>query len=1304
MRNHKITRSIIVIAPVTIVILLLAATVLLHSKAFQGYALKRITETASQSTGLQVHIQNMTAKWYPFAIEFTGITARSPAAMSVTPLLSAARVQIGLRLWPLLRRDVQIQDLIIVRPSIYVRTESDGRTNLPPANPEDKSSNSGLGVQVTHFVIQDGLLQYDNRQIPLSAELQGFRAQIAFNRSTNVYKGKVAYDVGRLQTAGARTFDHEAKMQFTADARHWVIERVDLSTMHSHLRAGGELTEYSNPVFKGDYQAYISTDDVRWILRNGTLPSGEISLQGKLNYRTASGPTWVDRTVVEGQLESTALSIPSGKSRVAIRALYAPFRLEHGLLNLQDARAEVLGGHFSSDSSVVDLANNAARLHLILRGVSVEQAIEVVSAGEAQTPRIASLADLDVQAAWKGSPSTAIAHVGGILRQIPTSTTIAIPIEGNFALDYDATKNRASFQPSTLRTGTTQVTASGVLSRDSTLRLGLTTSDLHELSALISAIAPSTTSQRLSAYDLHGAAQVTGNLGGSVSDPHFDGQLTATDLQLANTKWRTVRAHVAVDSKSVAIDDGSIVNNAQGRMNFDGNTRLSNWSLDPNAPLTLHAHIEQLSATDLQRLASVTYPVEGLLTGDLAVSGSHQHPAARGHLELTEAVVWSEPLNTLALNLNADKQTIRVNADVRAPAGRLAAHGEYEPSARRYQVSANTRGINLEKLYALQRSVGALTGTLSADLSGNGTLDNPQLSARVGILDLQLHGQGFQKVDASLDVRNKHSEFRIHSAVEETVIDAKGTVELAPGYPVNATLDTGTIPIGQLLARYAPRAQQANGQMQIHAALQGPLQTPLQLQAHAEIPTLQLQADTVTLSNAGPIRIDYRAGVVQITGAQLKGEGTDLRLNGSIPVQGPGTMNVSADANVDLKALQPWTNGGHSSGRLTVQLHARGPKEKPAIDGRVQIANALYTSDALPVGIEDLNGEMSIEGNRLNISTLSAKAGGGLITVTGAAVYGQTSDINLALRAKSVRIRQDGVRAVMDADLAWTGSTSASTLAGRVAVDKLAFNEGSDLSEILGQFSDEIVREPSEFARTVKLNVAVQSAQNLNLESSQLSIAGSADLSARGTLAQPVILGRVTLTGGEVFFLGKRFEIDSGTIAFSNPARTEPVVNLRVKTTVEQYNITANLTGPIDRLTTTYTSDPTLPTADIINLLAFGQTTTEAASKGSAPASVGAQSAVAGAVGGQVASQVQKLTGISQLTLNPLAGNQNPGAQVAIQQRVSGNVLLTFSTDITSAQSQAVQIQYQVRRNISVSVLRDENGGYGINVQYHKVF
>ena len=239
----------------------------------------------------------------------------------------------------------------------------------------------------------------------------------------------------------------------------------------------------------------------------------------------------------------------------------------------------------------------------------------------------------------------------------------------------------------------------------------------------------------------------------------------------------------------------------------------------------------------------------------------------------------------------------------------------------------------------------------------------------------------------------------------------------------------------------------------------------------------------------------------------------------------------------------------------------------------------------------------------------------------------------------------------------------------------------------------------------MNLNMTIRSAQNLNAQSNQLSIEGSTNLSLGGTLANPVLLGRMALTGGDIFFLGKRYEVQSGTVEFANPVRTEPILNLFMNTTVEQYNITLNFVGPIDRLKTNYTSTPALPPSDIINLIAFGKTAEEAGVS-TGPSTVGAESVLAQGVSGQLSGRIEKLAGISQLTIDPLAGSNStdPGSQIAIQQRVTGNLLLTFSTNVTTAQSEAVQLRYQESPNISISVLRDQNGGYALDIRVRKTF
>src|SRR4029077_1401100 len=143
-----------------------------------------------------------------------------------------------------------------------------------------------------HLMIRDGLLLYDDRQTPLSAELKGFRAQVAFNRLTKSYSGTVGYDTGQVRAAGIPTFDHKAGMQFTADAQRCNIDKLDLVTMHSNVSADGVVTDYANPVFSGAYNAKVLGNDLRQILQNAAVPSGEIALQGRVDYRTAAGASW----------------------------------------------------------------------------------------------------------------------------------------------------------------------------------------------------------------------------------------------------------------------------------------------------------------------------------------------------------------------------------------------------------------------------------------------------------------------------------------------------------------------------------------------------------------------------------------------------------------------------------------------------------------------------------------------------------------------------------------------------------------------------------------------------------------------------------------------------------------------------------------------------------------------------------------------------------------------------------------------------------------------------------------------------
>jgi translocation and assembly module TamB len=298
-----------------------------------------------------------------------------------------------------------------------------------------------------------------------------------------------------------------------------------------------------------------------------------------------------------------------------------------------------------------------------------------------------------------------------------------------------------------------------------------------------------------------------------------------------------------------------------------------------------------------------------------------------------------------------------------------------------------------------------------------------------------------------------------------------------------------------------------------------------------------------------------------------------------------------------------------------------------------------------------------------------------------------------------------GVREGVDTNFTLTGSPQAATLRGQVRLNELSFSPSFDLADFAGQLSGTSSTPPQGFARNVQLDITVQSTNDLNLNSSKLSLQGAANLRVRGNAAEPVLLGRVNLTGGDLIFRGSRYFLQPSTIEFTNPYRIEPRLNLGVDTTVQQYNIHMLFRGTMDQLRTTYSSDPALPPSDIINLLVFGKTT-EAAAANPTPGNLGAQSMIASSISSQLTSRIEKIAGISQLSIDPVLGGGGglDNARVTVQQRVTGNLFVTFAADATSTQRQVIKLEYQATPRVSLSGVRDQNGGLAVDVKIKKTW
>jgi translocation and assembly module TamB len=96
---------------------------------------------------------------------------------------------------------------------------------------------------------------------------------------------------------------------------------------------------------------------------------------------------------------------------------------------------------------------------------------------------------------------------------------------------------------------------------------------------------------------------------------------------------------------------------------------------------------------------------------------------------------------------------------------------------------------------------------------------------------------------------------------------------------------------------------------------------------------------------------------------------------------------------------------------------------------------------------------------------------------------------------------------------------------------------------------------------------------------------------------------------------------------------------------------------------------------------------------------------VASQVSSQITNRLEKVAGLTQLSVDPLLGSnhgQSPGARITVQERVTGKIFVTFSTDTTSTQNSVAKIEYHETPRVSYSITRDQNGGFGIDRRIHK--
>jgi translocation and assembly module TamB len=1092
--------------------------------------------------------------------------------------------------------------------------------------------------------------------------------------------------------------------------------------------------DFNNPRVKAEYHAKVDTAELLRLLHNSQLPTGVLQLDGNVAYVAKPNQPALNGATLFGSLRSERLQlvVADGSShggrpqamRTEVRGVRAVYRLENGDAELRSLTASLLGGTVEARATVRNVAGTSAgetagpqvgAAQVRLDGISLAALKQLADQGEANAP------DQDVtlagtlhgrgDASWKGSLSSLQANADATIDATAGSAHSAgtVPVAGELHAIFHNSDEQITLARSYFRTPQTTLTFDGTLNggkaRRSQMKVALTAQDLHELETISGIF-----SKPAQPLGLFGSAAFTGILSGTITSPRLTGELSGANLRVRGSGWRVLRAHLDASPSAAEIQGGQLEPEtakgaAQGHIAFSGRAELQHWSPASGSPFELTLNAQKIDAGQLARMAGVTTPVSGTLNAAMQAHGTQMNPLGQGRLELVHASVGGEPIQSVEVQFNGDGDAVHTHLNLAMPSGKATGDLTYYPKQRGYELQMDAQGFKLDQLQAVKARNLSITGALNLTAKGRGTLDDPQLTASMEIPQLKAQKQTIDHLALVANVMQHVAKISLETRAVNSNIRGHATIQLTGDYLAEAALDTQPIPLQPLLATYSPdEAANVTGETELHATLHGPLKHPERIEAHITIPELNLHyQQSIELAASGPIHADYVNGVLNLARSGIKGTDTDLQFQGSLPLlDRTQPVSLLLIGSLDLRLAQLFDPDVTSSGQVRFNINSYGERSDPNVEGSVQIVNASFVVADAPLGFSNGNGVLALTRDRLNITNFEGTMGGGKVIVRGGVVYHPSLQLDLAISAQGVRmLYPEGVRQGLSANLTLTGTPEHAAMRGQVNVDQLSFAPDFDLSTLAG-FGSGVAEPPSRgFANNLRLNVAVRSTQSVNLVSRTLSLSGAANLRLSGTAAEPVLLGRASITGGDLIFQGNRYILQGGVIDFVNPSQTEPNVNLSMTTTIQQYNIGLRVEGTPERLRTTYSSDPALPPADIINLIAFGKTQ-EAANAPGTTANQTAEQSIASAVSGQVTSRVQNVAGLSHLSVDPTLGNnqgQNAGAIITVQKRVTSKIFVTFQTDVTSTQQEVIQLQYQATPRVSFSGTRDQNGGFGFDTR-----
>lgn len=1311
--------------------LLVAGLFLLQSQYARRKALDRIVAQMEVFLGRRISIGSIDYTFFPLGLELRDVVVPGPRPTD-PPVARAPFVSLQIAVRDLDGRVFDLEQIAIVEPEVYLQLNPDGTSNLP----EFRFQRRGAGprrfdVRIGHILVQDGVFRLNERRTPLSLEARAIWGRLV-GRAERAGEGGNRLDALLTAQDVVTTLPRARPYRFTVSAKGSVVPEEGQVRIAAAQIAGPDLTARVDGLV--NYRSENRKVEL------GIDARGAAQLVNRLGYtdQPIEGPATVrarfEWTRAGWSYTGTAASPRIAALNRVIEDIQASFTGGPDSLDVDVGHAHYAQGTVSG-LVAVDVRGGKRRargvpvaLDLEYEDLSIRELIEDQFPGE-DLPIVGALSGrARGTLEYRFTSDDVLLGTGRAGVQVRGTSETGLPIAGTLPIFLD--RGVISGRDLHLTSPGQDITSSGftydVERGTGRLDFRLVSTDVGPLGPVL--VGPPARGEE-PAFWLPSAGQGTAE--GTVTFARKDYRLNLF-LDLRNvvapvTTADTVHGSLTLNPR--ALEDLRLeLTRSGGALILTGRVPLPpEGKKVASQPLQLAVDAAQWPASGLGYFLGpgLADTFQGQLTGRVDLAGFPERLNGRVDAQAESLVVAGVPVGRARAVANFDGGRITVEqGQVETPAGLIYAQGSFDQATEALSFNVLAPSLSLSEDPFRRYLSGDLTGRMTVRAMASGTLQEPQATLSILGRDLVLQGrpigeQGETQVVASwngqrVDVQG--SLLGLASFEGGGRLDRQGA---------DVSLDLQSDNLGTLARVLSPRPLPEFTGSFVGAAGLGADFSAGTWRAGVQLADLRVQYEGHTIANREPVALAVTPERVTVQSFYMGEPGTENELFVS------GTLGLEEGVPLDLRfqstLAATWAGlflpEYRIEGGVDLLGAVRGTAGNPLLTGQGAIRDGEVIVPNFAYALDDVNGFLSFNRDRIVLDELNARLGGGTLRANGNLVLpgpGRTFSYRLNVAAQDISMRfPEFLNNRGDAEISVLSVDGGGRqILGQVDLERSLYVE--DVPVDLLQFIQRIfqrqrleVAETGEIEATTQLNLVIRGPGALRVRNNVANLEGDVNLTVRGTVARPAVFGEVEIApGGTLVFNDNEYEVQRGLLTFSNPNQIDPVLDLVALTEIQGFNITLNLGGTLERPDVNFASDGNLADLEIVSLIASGQRPTEgfAQADPSDDEAAGAQMArnfLFGQAASALTARVGTLFGFDRFRIEPVtpgAGQPISGVGVTVGKRLSRDVFVTYSTDPTGTQQYIVQIEWQVRRNVTLLLTQAGDGSYAVDAQWQRRF